>query len=57
MNALWKDFLRNLLEKCVLSQNKSFTYSDCGHEHVQSLIDLIHNILQNWKYDVHFKIA
>ena len=49
-----KDFLRNLLEKCVLSQSKFFTYSDCGHEYVQSLIELIHNILQNWKYDVQF---
>ena len=42
-----KIFWENLLEKCVLSQNKSFTYSDCGHEYVQSLFELIHNILQN----------
>ena len=43
-----------MLEKCVLSQSKTFTYSDCGHEYVQSLFELIHNILKTLKYDVHF---
>jgi hypothetical protein len=52
-----KIFWEILLEKCVLSQNKSFTYSDCGHEYVRGLFELIHNILKNWKYDVHFKTA
>jgi hypothetical protein len=43
-----KRFSEELVGKCALSPNKSFTYSDCGHEYVQSLFDLMRMILKNF---------